>query len=83
MSKTSKIIMFSLLIVLGIALLAYGAFFHSTSIAPANDPNSTTLAKTEPQMIKEVTIGGVKVDESGNIQQTYSDPKKAPAACPT
>ena len=71
------------MIVLGIALLAYGAFLHSTIISSQQDPNSTTLSKTEPQLIKEVTIGGVQKDESGNIKQTYSDPKKAPAACPT
>jgi hypothetical protein len=83
MMKIKKIILFSLLIVLGITLLAYGAFFHSTSVSPQQDPNSTALAKSEPQLIKEVTIGGVEIDESGNIKQTYSDPKKAPAACPT
>ena len=83
MGKIRKIILFCLLVAIGIALFAYGVFAHSTSIAPENDPNSTTLAKTEPQLIKEVTIGGVEIDESGNIKQTYSDPKKAPAACPT
>ena len=83
MTKTNKIIVFSLLIVLGIAFLAYGAFVHSTIISPQQDPNSTTVAKTEPELIKEVTIGGIKIDKSGNVQQTYSDPEKAPAACPT
>lgn len=80
-TKKTKIIIFSLLILLGVVLLTYGAFFHSTNVLPEQEDGSTTLARSEPALVKEVSIGGVKRDESGKIKQTYTG--KAPEACPT
>ncbi len=79
--KKTKIILFGLLILLGVALLTYGAFFHSTNVSPEQEDGSPALAKSEPALIKEVSVGGVKRDESGKIKQTYTG--KAPKACPT
>ena len=81
MEKNTKIIIFGLLIVLGAVLLGYGAFVHSTNVAAQQQDQAVTVAKSEPALIKEVTVGGVTREESGRIKQTYTG--EAPKACPT
>ena len=81
MTKKTKIIAFCVLLMLGAALLAYGVLFHSTNVLPQQGGDSGALAKSEPALIKEASVGGVTRDESGKIKQTYTG--KAPAACPT
>lgn len=80
-TKKTKIIIFSLLILLGVVLLTYGAFFHSVNVSPQQEDGSAAVAKSEPNLIKEVSVSGVKRDESGKIKQTYTG--EAPEACPT
>ena len=80
-TKNSKILIFSLLVLFGAALLAYGVFFHSTNVSAQQQDDPTIVAKSEPALIKEASIGGVKRDESGKIKQTYTG--KAPEACAT
>lgn len=49
----------------------------------ARDPNEP-FAMLEAEMIKEITIGGLKRLAGGEIQQTYSAEKgEVPEACPT
>ncbi len=79
--KKTKVIIFGLLILLGVALLTYGAFFHSTNVLPEQEDGSPALAMSEPALIKEVSVGGVKRDESGKIKQTYTG--ESPKACST
>lgn len=81
MNKKIKIVIFGVLLLLGAALLAYGAFFHSTNVLPQQGGDSAALAKSEPALMKEASVGGVTRDESGRIKQTYTG--QAPAACPT
>jgi len=80
-NKNTKILIFGLLVLLGAALLAYGTFFNSVNISPQQGDDSATLAKSEPALIKEASIGGVTLDESGKIKQTYTG--KPPEACAT
>ena len=81
LTKKTKIIIFSLLILFGAALLTYGAFFHSTNVLPQQEDGSPALAMSEPALIKEVSVSGVKRDESGKIKQTYTG--ESPKACST
>jgi len=81
LTKKTKIIIFCLLILLGAALLTYGAFFHSTNVLPQQEDGSAAFAKSEPALIKEASVGGVKRDKSGKIKQTYTG--EAPKTCPT
>ena len=81
MNATTKIIVFAVLILLGAALLAYGVFSHPTNILPQQGGDSAAIAKSEPALMKEASIGGVTRDESGRIKQTYTG--QAPKACPT
>jgi hypothetical protein len=80
-NKNTKILIFGLLILLGAALLTYGALFHSANVSPQQGDDTAAIAKSEPALIKEASIGGVTLDESGTIKQTYTG--KAPEACAT
>lgn len=79
--QKGKIVVFCLLFLIGTVLFIYGIFFHSTNILPQQADDSAILAASEPALIKEVSVGGVTRDESGNIKQTYTG--QAPQACPT
>ncbi len=81
MTKKTKIIIFCLLILVGTVLLGYGAFVHSADVLPQHEDGSAVLAKSEPALIKEASVGGVTRDESGKIKQTYTG--AAPTACAT
>ena len=65
----------------GVALLIYGVFFHAAVIAPAGDDAALASATRETSLIREVAIGGLERDDSGQIKKTYSG--QAPKACPT
>jgi hypothetical protein len=82
-NKNTKILIFGLLVLLGAALLAYGAIFHSTAVSAQQDGQPVMLAKSEPALIKDASVSGVKRDETGKIKQTYEIGKKAPATCST
>ena len=62
------------------ALLIYGLSFHAAAVLSADEP-VTAVSTAEPAMIREVTVGGLKRDDSGQIRKTYSG--QAPSACPT
>ncbi len=81
MTNKTKIIVFCLLVLLGIALLGYGAFVHSADVLPQKEGGSPVLARSEPALIKEASVGGVRRDESGKIKQTYTG--AAPKECAT
>jgi len=71
----------SALLAAGLLLLLYGAFLHSASITPAEGDTAMASATGEISLIREVAIGGLERDASGQIKKTYSG--QAPEACPT
>lgn len=79
--RKGKIIIFCLLFLLGAALLIYGVYFHSTSVTLQQADSTVKITKSEPALIEEVSVGGIKLDKTGKIKQTYTG--KAPKACPT
>jgi len=82
-NRKIKALAFCVLVLLGVVLLIYGAFFHSTIVSAQQQGEATVLAKSEPNLIKEVSVGGVTRDDSGKIKQTYEVGEEAPKACPT
>jgi hypothetical protein len=70
-----------LLAVVGAGLLVYGLLAR-TAVVSSGD-QGLVAATSELSITQEVTRGGVKRDESGNIKKTYGEGEKAPAACPT
>jgi len=81
LTRKEKIITFSLVILTGAALLGYGVFFHSKNILPQKNEDSAMLVQSELALIKEVSVGGIKRDESGRLKRTYD--KTPPKVCPT
>ena len=80
MQKTDRQVVVSMAaVVLGLALMVYGMGFHRTEVFFEKGESFTV--EGEGAVVREVTIGGVRRDESGNIRLTYTG--KAPAACPT
>ncbi len=69
------------LILCGVALLVYGVFVHAAVISSAEESDAAATAKREPALIREVAIGGLERDDSGEIKKTYTG--QAPKACPT
>ena len=68
-----------ILLLLGFVLFVYGADFHRKEVY--SEDGASVSAKGEFSLVKEVTIGGIRRDESGNIRQTYTG--KPPSTCPT
>ena len=71
----------SALVAVGVAMLLYGVFFHAAVVAPAGEDAATESVTGETALIREVAIGGLERDESGEIKKTYTG--QAPKACPT
>ena len=68
---------------LGVALLVYGVWFHSATVQAEAEDGTPAVVASEPSLIKEVTIGGLERDDSGEISKTYGDDEAPPKACPT
>ncbi len=69
------------LVLCGAALLVYGVFVHAAVISSAEESDAVATAQREPALIREVAIGGLERDDSGEIKKTYAG--QAPKACPT
>ena len=83
MNNNTKILVFGLFVLLGAALLAYGVLFHSTAVSAQQEGKPVIIAKSEPALIKDASVSGVKRDESGKIKQTYEVGEKPPETCST
>ncbi len=81
-ARSLRIVITFALVLMGVALLTYGVSFHSATIEAQASDGTPGVAQSEPALIKEVTIGGLQRDASGEIKKTYSG-QQAPAACPT
>jgi hypothetical protein len=63
----------------GLAMLLYGLLLRVEPVYSEN--NDKGFATPEPQLIKEVSVGGLERKPDGKLYKTYTG--KAPAACPT
>jgi hypothetical protein len=81
-ARSLRIVITFLLILMGVALLTYGVSFHAAAVEPQASAEGSAVARSEPALIKEVTVGGLERDASGEIKKTYTG-NQAPAACPT
>ncbi|MHC4618571.1 MAG: hypothetical protein ACYTEQ_12560 [Planctomycetota bacterium] len=70
------------LLLAGAVLFIYGVFFHAMTIVPAEEQqDSDIVAQSEMALIREVSVGGLRRDASGQITRTYTG--APPRACPT
>jgi hypothetical protein len=65
--------------ILAAILFSYGALFNARPVYPKDKIQS--VPQSEPSLIKEVTVGGVALDELGQLRKTYSG--KPLDFCPT
>jgi hypothetical protein len=83
MTKEKKIFVVCLLILFGAAMFCYGAFIHSATVIAPSDDEKVELSKPETSLIKLASVGGVRRDEFGRIEQTFAEGEKPPETCPT
>ena len=80
MKKLSRnIVVPCALVAAGFILVFYGADFHRVNVY--SEDGTSVTGRAEFGLIREVTVGGIRRDELGNIRLTYTG--KAPEACPT
>lgn len=76
---TFKQILIMVVFGLGTAMFLYGVSMHALPVYSEN--NDKGFATAEPDLIKEVSIGGLERKADGTLHKTYTG--KPPAACPT
>jgi hypothetical protein len=81
-ARSLRIVITFALVLMGVTLLTYGVSFHRATIGAQASDDASAVAQSEPSLIKEVSVGGLKRDASGQIKKTYTG-ERAPAACPT
>ena len=73
------------LVLCGVGAIVYAAAFHVIPVqsGPAEPEAARPAAvmESEPALVKEVSVGGVMLAGSGDIQRTYSG--QPPSQCPT
>ncbi len=80
-SKGKKVTVSVVFIFLGVVLCVYGLTLHATTVAPEKG-DGPAIAMSEPALIKEASVGGVKLDkQSGKIKHTYTG--EPPEDCAT
>ena len=69
--RIRRIIVSVSLFLAGVCMLAYGALLHSTLVLPEKG-DGAEMVKSEPSLVKEASIGGLKLDGMGGIRLTYT-----------
>ena len=74
-----------IIILASLTIIVYGITFNFTSVITEDEDstndNPEVLKLSEPQITREVTIGGLIRLSSGTIKRTYSG--EPPSFCPT
>ncbi len=78
MPTKTRIIIVSILILLGGALFSYCVFFYPIEITNQVKGGSTMVTGSEATPVKETSIGIVERDKSGQSNQTRSERKPRP-----
>jgi hypothetical protein len=80
MPTKSRIIIVSILILLGGALFCYCAIFYPIEIASQVKGSSTTVTGSEEAPVQETSIDDVEQDKSDQVNQTPPEDKPRPKA---
>ena len=78
-AKKRKFAAWFILPVLAVVFLLYGALFNTLPVYPKDKVQPGI--QSEPALIQEVTVGGVALDELGQLRKTYTG--KPLDFCPT
>jgi hypothetical protein len=80
MPTKTRIVIVSILILLGGALFYYCAVFYPIELTTPVKGGLTTVTRSETAPVKETSIGGVEKDKSAQKSQTRSESKSRPKA---
>ncbi|MHC4536702.1 MAG: hypothetical protein ACYS6K_22365 [Planctomycetota bacterium] len=83
MPTKTRIIIVSILILLGGALFSYCVFFYPIDITAQVKGSSATVSASEPAPAKDTSIGCVEPDKSAQINQARSERRSRPKTAPT
>ena len=81
----NKLYLFSIVLLVAIICLIYGLAFHGIEVEKKEfkDDADKFLSLSETEVIKDITVDGLKVSETGLIQRTYGVEEKPAAFCST
>jgi len=84
-----RIVLAAILVAAGAGFVIYGVARHSRTVLlkQAKPPAAATEAartidESEPALIREITVGGLRRDPSGKLERTYGE-GETPSLCPT
>ena len=85
--RAARIVLAAMLVAAGAALILYGVARHSRTVLlqqaePPADEAAKTIDESEPALIREVSIGGVRRNPAGQLERTYGE-GETPSLCPT
>jgi len=86
--RSARIVLAAILIAAGAALVLYGVARHNRTVLlkqaepPAAAEGARTIDESEPGLIREVTVGGLRRNPAGELERTYGEGEE-PALCPT
>ena len=85
--RAARIVLAAILVAAGAALVIYGVAQHSRTVLlkqaePPAAEAEKTLEESEPALIREITVGGLRRNPSGKIERTYGE-GETPSLCPT
>ena len=86
--RAARIVLAAILVAAGAALVIYGVARHSRTVLlkqaepPAAAEAARTIDESEPALIREITVGGLRRNPSGKIERTYGE-GETPSLCPT
>jgi len=77
----------AILVAAGAALVIYGVAVHSRTVLlkqaePPAAEAEKTIQESEPALIREITVGGLRRNPAGKLERTYGE-GETPSLCPT
>jgi len=85
--RAARIVLAAMLVAAGAALVLYGVAVHSRTVLlkqakPPAAEAARAIDESEPALIREVTVGGLRRSLSGELERTYGE-GETPSLCPT
>jgi len=85
--RAARIVLVAILVAAGAALVIYGVARHSRTVLlkqaePPAAEGARTIDESEPALIREITVGGLRRNPAGELERTYGE-GETPSLCPT
>ena len=85
--RAARIVLAAMLVAAGAALVIYGVAVHSRTVLlkqaePPAAEAARTIDESEPALVREITVGGLRRNPAGELERTYGE-GETPSLCPT